>query len=87
MFVIGKLTSLTDFGELWYGSAAFVCDSSEPQPVLAICGSDLVGRRSLKLSAILILVACTVFVYPLEHVNAYDTTHACPGGTADWSGT
>jgi hypothetical protein len=46
-----------------------------------------VGRRSLKLSAILIVVACTVFVYPLEHVNAYDTTHACPGGTADWSGT
>ena len=38
VFVIGKLTSLTDFGELWYGSAAFVCDSSEPQPVLAICG-------------------------------------------------
>ena len=38
VFVVGKLTSLTDFGELWFGSAAFVCDSSEPQPGLAICG-------------------------------------------------
>lgn len=37
VFVAGKLMQLPDFGELWYGSAAFICDSNEPQPVLAIC--------------------------------------------------
>ena len=37
LFVAGKLLQLPDFGELWYGSTAYVCDSSEPQPVLTIC--------------------------------------------------
>ena len=37
VFVTGKLVRLSDFGELWYGSAAFVCDSSEPQQILAVC--------------------------------------------------
>ncbi len=36
--VIGQLKQLDDFGELWYGSASFACDNSEPQPVLSLCG-------------------------------------------------
>jgi len=35
--VIGRLKQLQDFGELWYASASFACDSSEPQPVLSLC--------------------------------------------------
>ena len=37
VFVAGKLTTVADFGELWYGSASFVCNASEPAPVLTIC--------------------------------------------------
>jgi hypothetical protein len=35
--VVGQLKQLNDFGELWYGSASFACDSSEPGPVLTLC--------------------------------------------------
>ena len=35
--VVGQRKQLTDFGELWYGSASFACDSSEPAPVLTLC--------------------------------------------------
>lgn len=35
--VIGKLDQPANFGEVWYASASFACDSSEPQPVLALC--------------------------------------------------
>jgi len=35
--VIGKLEQPANFGEVWYASASFACDSSEPQPVLALC--------------------------------------------------
>jgi hypothetical protein len=35
--VIGKLEKPANFGEVWYASASFACDSSEPQPVLALC--------------------------------------------------
>jgi len=35
--VIGKLKQPANFGEVWYASASFACDSSEPQPVLALC--------------------------------------------------
>lgn len=35
--VIGKLEQPANFGELWYASASFACDSSEPQLVLALC--------------------------------------------------
>jgi hypothetical protein len=35
--VVGQLKQLDDFGELWYGSASFACDSSEPAPVLTLC--------------------------------------------------
>ena len=35
--VIGKLARPANFGEVWYASASFACDSSEPQPVLALC--------------------------------------------------
>jgi len=35
--VIGKLEQPANFGEVWYASASFACDGSEPQPVLALC--------------------------------------------------
>ena len=35
--VIGKLEQPANFGEVWYASASFACDSSEPQTVLALC--------------------------------------------------
>ena len=35
--VIGKPEQPANFGEVWYASASFACDSSEPQPVLALC--------------------------------------------------
>lgn len=35
--VVGQLKQLNDFGELWYGSASFACDNSEPGPVLTLC--------------------------------------------------
>jgi hypothetical protein len=35
--VIGKLEQPANFGEVWYASASFACDSSEPQPVRALC--------------------------------------------------
>jgi hypothetical protein len=35
--VIGKLQQPANFGQVWYASASFACDSSEPQPVLALC--------------------------------------------------
>jgi hypothetical protein len=35
--VIGKLEPPANFGEVWYASASFACDSSEPQTVLALC--------------------------------------------------
>ncbi len=37
VFVAGKLTTVADFGQLWYGSASFVCNTNEPAPVLRIC--------------------------------------------------
>jgi hypothetical protein len=37
VFVAGKLTTVADFGQLWYGSASFVCNASEPAAVLTIC--------------------------------------------------
>lgn len=33
----GKVVSLPDLGEIWYADASYVCNSSEPQPVLTIC--------------------------------------------------
>jgi hypothetical protein len=35
--VTGKLTTVPDFGELWYGSQGFACDSSEPAQIVALC--------------------------------------------------
>ena len=35
--VVGKLQQPANFGEVWYASASFACDSSEPRPVLALC--------------------------------------------------
>jgi len=35
--VVGKLEQPANFGQVWYASASFTCDSSEPQPVLALC--------------------------------------------------
>ena len=35
--VVGKLEQPANFGQVWYASASFACDSSEPQPVLALC--------------------------------------------------
>lgn len=37
VFVAGKLMALSDFGEVWYGDASYVCNGSEPQPVLNVC--------------------------------------------------
>lgn len=37
VFVAGKLTTVANFGQLWYGSASFVCNASEPAAVLTIC--------------------------------------------------
>lgn len=37
VFVAGKLIAAADFGQLWYGSASFVCNTNEPAPVLTIC--------------------------------------------------
>jgi hypothetical protein len=37
VFVAGKLTTVADFGQLWYGSASFVCNANEPAAVIAIC--------------------------------------------------
>ena len=37
VFVAGKLTAAADFGQLWYASASFVCNTNEPAPVLTIC--------------------------------------------------
>ena len=37
VFVAGKLTTVANFGQLWYGSASFVCSASEPAAVLTIC--------------------------------------------------
>ena len=35
--VIGGLKQVVDLGELWYASASFACDSSEPQVVISLC--------------------------------------------------
>jgi len=35
--VAGKASTVTDFGELWYGSQGFACDSSEPPQIVALC--------------------------------------------------
>jgi hypothetical protein len=35
--VVGKLEQPANFGKVWYASASFACDGSEPQPVLALC--------------------------------------------------
>jgi hypothetical protein len=35
--VIGKLEQPANFGVVWYASASFACDSSEPPTVLALC--------------------------------------------------
>ena len=37
VFVAGKLTTVPDFGQLWYASASFVCNANEPALVLTIC--------------------------------------------------
>lgn len=37
VFVAGKLTTVADLGQLWYGSASFVCNANEPTAVLTIC--------------------------------------------------
>jgi hypothetical protein len=37
VFVAGKLTTVANFGQLWYGSASFLCSASEPTAVLSIC--------------------------------------------------
>jgi len=35
--VTGRLTSVTNFGELWFGGQGFACDSSEPPVIVSLC--------------------------------------------------
>jgi len=35
--VTGSLKSVTNFGELWFGSQGFACDSGEPPVILSLC--------------------------------------------------
>src|ERR1700758_3225999 len=61
--------------------------AASPSPSSLSVLSDPMLRPRVTLPMVVAVLFLSVASSPADRALAYDTAHACPGGTSDWQGT